>query len=249
MSSDITKFTTGAVRSSDVSHMRFDLIPPIAMLALARTLAEGAYKYGDCNWELGMTEADIKNHIRAHLEMDSAGDRSEPHLAHAFCGMAFLIHMREVHPELCSEHQRSPGCVLSDAQKSKLERDRDAIAFRRKDNPQPPWSMDELPEIVKLREQRLANPIFCPKGVTTVIAPEKKEWVLARWSVEDAAVSRYIMLKDGKSYSREDKASATKFGSRIGAMDAIKYCYHEDGMDPVVVVNLSTDEVEASNAA
>ena len=49
-----TNFKSGAVRSSDTDGVRFDLVSPIGLEAVARAAAEGAEKYSDYNWEKGM---------------------------------------------------------------------------------------------------------------------------------------------------------------------------------------------------
>jgi hypothetical protein len=109
---DLSKFATGAVRSSDKKGVRYGLISPIGMRRLAETYAEGAGKYGDCNWELGMPISDIMDHVIAHCYSYLAGNRGEDDLAHAAWGLFAAMHMEEIHPEL-QGNLRGPGCKLT----------------------------------------------------------------------------------------------------------------------------------------
>jgi len=93
---DITKFESGAIRSSDVDHVRYDLIPPEVWKALAETYAEGAYKYGENNWKKGIPKGNLINHLYNHIEKYRLGDNSEPHLAHALWNVATLLYF-EIH--------------------------------------------------------------------------------------------------------------------------------------------------------
>lgn len=61
------RFASGAVRSNDVDHLRFDLIPPNALKRLAARYAMGAEKYGDHNYLKGIPYSNIINHLEAHL--------------------------------------------------------------------------------------------------------------------------------------------------------------------------------------
>lgn len=113
----VTKFASGAVRSADANDVRYDLISPIALRRLAETYAYGARKYSDHNWLKGFPASDILNHLIKHLEQWRAGDRDRQpgifaadgktvikehndHLAHAFWGLAALMHFEETRPDL-----------------------------------------------------------------------------------------------------------------------------------------------------
>lgn len=110
---ELTRFETGAVRSTDASDVRFDLIPPKFLINLARAFAEdskdssfvppiridlipleflvglarlyaeGQEKYGEYNWQKGIPVEDLLNHGLRHVVLWMAGDRSEDHLLHA----------------------------------------------------------------------------------------------------------------------------------------------------------------------
>jgi len=97
---NLRKFESGAVRADDVPG-RFDLACPTALQALAATLAEGLLKYGLDNWSKGMDIGETANHAINHLFLYLAGDKTEPHLAHALTNLTFLIHF----DQHCTCHQ------------------------------------------------------------------------------------------------------------------------------------------------
>lgn len=103
-------FTSGAVRSTDCDHLRFDLISPIAMKELAKTCDEGARKYGDFNWEKGIPANNLISHAIGHLYEFLSGDRSEPHLGHAMWNVMAAIHSVTLWPELNAGTLRADGC-------------------------------------------------------------------------------------------------------------------------------------------
>ena len=75
--SDIVKFPTGAVRSSDAENERYDLISPIGLRRLAETYAEGAARHGERNWEQGMPASALINHALRHINHWLAGDTTD----------------------------------------------------------------------------------------------------------------------------------------------------------------------------
>ena len=83
MNEATTTFPSGAVRSSDAEHVRYDLITPIGLRRLAETCAEGAKKYGDVNWQRGIPASQMLNHAIRHVYLWLEGDDKEDHLAHA----------------------------------------------------------------------------------------------------------------------------------------------------------------------
>lgn len=115
----------GAVRSTDAMSTRYDLISPVGLRRLAETYAEGAKKYGDCNWELGFPVSDILNHAIRHLYIFLSGDRSEDHLAHAAWGLFSAMHFEELRPDLL-EDMRTSGCTLSAKQLETIKARNDA---------------------------------------------------------------------------------------------------------------------------
>lgn len=103
------KFATGAERSADRDKERWDLISPVGLRALARTYAEGAAKFGACNWENGMPVTDLLNHGIAHIYAFLNGDRSEDHLGHAAWNILGAIHSLEQWPDLNAGLLRGPN--------------------------------------------------------------------------------------------------------------------------------------------
>jgi hypothetical protein len=115
-------FDSGARRSRDADSYRYDLITPIGLRRVAATYAEGAGKYAEHNWELGMPIHDLLNHVCKHIYDYLSGDRTEDHLAHGAWGMLAAIHSEEKWPHLNEHHMRGPGCTLTEAMKQELQR-------------------------------------------------------------------------------------------------------------------------------
>jgi dATP/dGTP diphosphohydrolase len=76
-----TTFATGAQREPAVGKGRYDLLPPEALIRLAKHYAAGALKYADRNWEKGLPLHSFIDSSFRHLIQFMAGDRSEDHLA------------------------------------------------------------------------------------------------------------------------------------------------------------------------
>lgn len=110
MASNLHEYDTGAVRSADCEQVRYDLISPIGIEALARTYAEGARKFGACNWENGMPVTDLLNHALAHIYKFLGGNRDEDHLGHAAWNLIGAVHSMEKWPELNQHLLRGPNC-------------------------------------------------------------------------------------------------------------------------------------------
>lgn len=104
------EYATGAVRSADAESVRYDLISPIGLRAVAEACAEGAEKYSDFNWEKGMPAHDLINHALRHIYQFLEGDRSEDHLGHAAWNVMGAIHSLELWPHLNEGRFREPGC-------------------------------------------------------------------------------------------------------------------------------------------
>lgn len=105
------RYDTGAVRGGDCEDVRYDLISPIALEALARTYAEGAAKRGRNNWENGMPVNDLLNHAIAHIFKFLYGNRDEDHLGHALWNISGAIHSLAMWPELNDGSLRGEGCA------------------------------------------------------------------------------------------------------------------------------------------
>jgi Domain of unknown function (DUF5664) len=69
---------------------RYDLIPGEALVRLANVVGLGARKYAVNNWRAIEYEAHL-NHALMHLVALMNGDRSDDHLGHALCRLAFAV--------------------------------------------------------------------------------------------------------------------------------------------------------------
>lgn len=89
----------------DQDKLRYDLIPPSALKALATILTIGSKKYGDHNWTKGMVWNRVFGALMRHLwdwyaGQDKDSESGKNHLWHALCNVVFLIEYEETHPEL-----------------------------------------------------------------------------------------------------------------------------------------------------
>lgn len=80
----------------DEGKPRTDLLPAEALEEISKVLAFGAEKYPTDNWRLGMDWRRIYGSILRHLlafERNEDIDKESglPHLAHAGCGLLFLL--------------------------------------------------------------------------------------------------------------------------------------------------------------
>lgn len=100
MTEAVQTFASGAVRGTDASDVRFDLITPIGLRRLAETCAEGSKKYGDHNWEKGIPASEMLNHAIRHVYLWIQGDDTEDHLAHAAWNILGVCHFEEAMPEM-----------------------------------------------------------------------------------------------------------------------------------------------------
>jgi hypothetical protein len=74
---------------------RFDLIPPIAMLELAKIMEYGAKRYAPNNWRKIPLD-DHVNHMLMHLFAYVAGDRQDDHLGHALARAAMAVEIAKL---------------------------------------------------------------------------------------------------------------------------------------------------------
>lgn len=75
-----TEFESGAVRDVQSDKGRMDLLPKMAIWALARHYEEGAKKYADRNWEKGMPLSRMLDSAERHLFKFELGMTDENHL-------------------------------------------------------------------------------------------------------------------------------------------------------------------------
>lgn len=81
---------------ADTGKTRMDLIPPELFEGVGAILTFGAKKYGERNWELGMSWGRVYGALLRHLTAWQKGENLDPetgksHLWHAGCCIAFLI--------------------------------------------------------------------------------------------------------------------------------------------------------------
>lgn len=72
------------------SPYRCDLLPPLALLAVAKVLKHGADKYGENNWHL-IPVGENLDHALTHILSYLAGDGSDDHIGHAACRILFAL--------------------------------------------------------------------------------------------------------------------------------------------------------------
>lgn len=87
-------------RKDDSGKARHDLIPPELPEAVSAVLTFGATKYGERNWEKGMTWGRPYAALMRHMLAWWRGEKADPetgfsHLWHAACCIAFLIAFEE----------------------------------------------------------------------------------------------------------------------------------------------------------
>jgi hypothetical protein len=97
----IMEFETGNVATNEKGGsqsellVRADLLPPTALLVIAKILKAGSDKYGEDNWRL-IPPREHVNHVITHLFNWLRGDRTEAHLAHAATRLLFALDLYEL---------------------------------------------------------------------------------------------------------------------------------------------------------
>jgi hypothetical protein len=96
---EVEQHGKGGKRESNEGRGRFDLLPIEAIEALAVWMEDGAKKYGDRNWEDGLSVKDSINRMVRHAIKAANGWTDEDHLAAVMCNAAFAITTMKRHPE------------------------------------------------------------------------------------------------------------------------------------------------------
>ena len=89
------EFETGAVRDMQEGKGRCDLLPPLALLRLARHFEAGAFKYGERNWEKGIPLSSFIDSALRHMLKYMAGETDEDHLVAAAWNLMAALETEE----------------------------------------------------------------------------------------------------------------------------------------------------------
>ena len=87
------KYDTGAVRDVSDGKGRFDLLPLLAIMDLAKHYEKGANKYSDRNWEKGIPTSRMWDSAVRHMIQFALGMEDENHLNAAIWN---IIGLREI---------------------------------------------------------------------------------------------------------------------------------------------------------
>lgn len=85
----------GAVRDRAVGKGRFDLLPPVALHLVALHFEQGAQKYKERNWELGMPLSWFLDSAGHHITKMLGGYTDEPHAQAAVWNLMCLLEGQE----------------------------------------------------------------------------------------------------------------------------------------------------------
>lgn len=91
---------SGTAKKNDAGKLRYDLVPPVPLEALAAVYSIGAAKYGDYNWRKGMAWGRIYAALMRHLQAwwqgeTHAQDDGQHHLAAVlWCAMTLMEYER-----------------------------------------------------------------------------------------------------------------------------------------------------------
>jgi len=196
---------TGAVRSSDVDKYSFSSIPPIGLLAVARTAGEGAEKYGRFNYMRGFPVHVYLDHAEMHITRYKAGDRTEPHLEHAAWNLMSAIQSAVLDPELSAPHMLGPGATLTPEILKHMDETDPVLKERRKTSKPEPWSTETLPEVVQILKDRDKRPVAINELVKTNILDRYPFIEYVKWGID------------------------TGFGAFLKSSGAIFYCTNIEG--------------------
>ena len=94
-SGDHQDFDSGSVRDTREGKGRFDLVPELAMVRLAKHFQNGANKYKERNWELGQPLSRYWDSARRHWGKVMLGLDDEDHEAAALWNICCFIETRE----------------------------------------------------------------------------------------------------------------------------------------------------------
>lgn len=95
-----TDFNPNVGAKFDVDKVGVDMLPPAALVEIARVLDFGAKKYSSYNWANGIKFSRIYASLLRHIWAWWRGENLDPetglsHLAHAGCNVLFLLQLSE----------------------------------------------------------------------------------------------------------------------------------------------------------
>jgi len=90
------------------------LISTIAIIKIAAVLTHGKKKYAANNWRKGFPFTRISSAVLRHVFAWIGGESNDPetgisHLAHAACGLIFLLEFEDTHKELDDRYKPDEG--------------------------------------------------------------------------------------------------------------------------------------------
>lgn len=88
-------FDSGAVRDTQTGKGRYDLLPTRAIRRLARHYENGAVKYGDNNYLLGMPMSRFTDSALRHLFKAIEGHKDEDHFIAAIWNLLAIVEYQE----------------------------------------------------------------------------------------------------------------------------------------------------------
>lgn len=92
-------YDSGARRDTREGKGRYDLVPAEAMKRVAVHYENGAKKYGDNNWRLGIPSSRFMDSLLRHAYRYLGGERDEDHLAAIVFNAMAIIYNEETGSE------------------------------------------------------------------------------------------------------------------------------------------------------
>lgn len=108
---------TSAATKYDTDKPRMSLLDPYVLSEVAKVLTFGAKKYEPHNWRKGFCYSRLTDAVLRHVNAFNDGEDFDPesglsHLAHAMCGLMFLLKNTQTHPELDDRYKVESEAVV-----------------------------------------------------------------------------------------------------------------------------------------
>ena len=109
-------FETGSQRDRNNKKGRMDLLPFRALVEVSKLFEEGALKYADRNWEIGMPLSIFVDSLTRHLSQFMTGKDDEAHLTavvwNALCLLDTVLRIQDgfYTPEIVKKLNDLPEC-------------------------------------------------------------------------------------------------------------------------------------------